>query len=119
MLLGRKATTICVELENLGWSESTRTTEIASYLSTLLMNLANGFDSVQVVDTRIDTNLVQHGDASILCLLLEFTNGRRYIACGDDVCSAFDSRPNDSRMVDKWDEGDNEVVFGDATIKLR
>lgn len=55
------------------------------------MDLINGLDGIQMINSRIHANLIQHSDASLLCLLLERANLRRHIACGDHIRLASDS----------------------------
>ncbi|VZI08778.1 unnamed protein product, partial [Fusarium fujikuroi] len=78
-----------------------------------------GFNGVQGIDTRIDTNLVQQSDANSLGLLFEFTNGRRIVAYGNNACNALGSRSNDHCMMDKRYERNDEIIFGDVIVKLQ
>ena len=60
------------------------------YLSAFIVNLVNLLDGIEVVHAGIDTNFIQHDDAGFLRRSIQLFDGRRNIAGGDDVGSAFD-----------------------------
>lgn len=82
------------------------------------MDFSNGLDSIQVVDTRVNANLVQDCDASLLCRTVELAHRRGHVARSDHVCLGFDRRPYDIGMVYKGNERDDEVMFGDVTVEV-
>lgn len=82
------------------------------------MNLANGLDSIKVVHTRINANLVQDGNASILGRSVKLSHRRRHITCSDDMSLALDCRPDNVCVIDERNERDYKVVFGNVAIQI-
>ena len=82
------------------------------------MDLINGLDGIQMINARIHANLIQHSDASLLCLLLERANLRRHIACGDHIRLASNSRSNYAGVVGEWHKGYNHIVVRNTAVEL-
>ena len=81
------------------------------------MDLVNGLDGVEVVDTRVKTNLVHDNNASLLGSGVELAHRRANVASGDDVGLALDSGLDDIGVVGVGDERDDEVVLSDSLLK--
>ena len=69
------------------------------------MNLVNCLDRVQMVNTRVQPDLIHDHDACFLGVLFKLPHGGRDVASGDDVSLAFDGGLDHSCMVGVWDEG--------------
>ena len=81
------------------------------------MNLINRLDSVQMVETRIQPNLVEHNAPSILGSLIELPPRRAPIAGSDNMRLALDSGLDHLRVVGVRNQRDNEIMFGDGLVK--
>lgn len=57
--------------------ETSAVAEEACDLAARLVDLINGFDSIEMVDTRVKTDLVHDGDASLLRLSIQLHHGWR------------------------------------------
>ena len=86
-------------------------------LSTGLVSVINGLDSVQVVDSRVETDLVHDCDTSLDDFRLECLHSIRNVAGGNYVLLVSDSGLDDIGMVDVWDQGDDEVVLRHESIE--
>lgn len=87
-------------------------------LATLLVDLADGLDGVQVIDTRVKTNLVHNDNTSLLRLLIELSDSRGNVAGSHNVGLAFDGGLNDGGVVGVGDERDDEVVGGNFALEV-
>lgn len=81
------------------------------------MDLVNGLDGVEVVNTGIETDLVHDGDASLLSLGVQLSHGRRDVTCGNDMLLVADGGLDDSSVVCVGDQADGQVVLGDLLIE--
>ena len=81
------------------------------------MDLVDELHGVQVVDTRVEANLVHDHDTSLLDLLLKLTDPRADIARRDHIRLALDRGLDDGNMVDVRNERDNEVVVRDSLLE--
>ena len=81
------------------------------------MNLVDGLDSVQVVDTRVQADLVEDGDAGILGLLVESHHGLGDVGCGDNMLLDLDGGLDDDGVEGVGNEGDDQVVLGDLLLE--
>lgn len=81
------------------------------------MDLINGLDGVEVVNTRVETNLVHDDDASLLGSSIKLTHRRADIAGGDNVGLALDGGFDDIGVVGVGDERDDKVVLGDGLLQ--
>ena len=68
------------------------------------MHFGNSLNSVQVVDTGIEADLVHDDDTGILDRLVEFAHGGRDVARGDNVGLALDGSLNHGSMIGVGDE---------------
>ena len=75
------------------------------------MDLINDLHSVQVIDTRIQPNLIHYDDSSFLSSGVELTHSRGDVTGSDDVSLAFDSSFDDLSMIGIRDQRDDDVVF--------
>lgn len=78
------------------------------------MDFVNRLDGVQVVNTGVQANLVEHNDACIFGSLIELPHGGADIAGGDDMGLALDSGLDHLCVVGVRNQGDNEIVVGDG-----
>lgn len=83
------------------------------------MHFINGFDGVQVVNSRIDSNLVEHRDPSCLGFGFQLSDRRRDVTRGHDVGLAADRRFDPRWMVDEGHEGDDDVMFSNVGVQFR
>lgn len=89
------------------------------YLPALFMHFPNYLHSIQVVDPRVDANLVQNRDASLLSGRVELYHSRRDITRRDDLGLALDCRADNFGMIYERYERDDDVVICDGAVKLR
>ena len=82
------------------------------------MNLIDCFYSIQVINTRINTDLVQNCDSGFLDDVNQGSPLSRDVAGSDNICSSFNRRLNHGHMIYKWDEGNDEVVGRDLGIEV-
>ena len=82
-----------------------------------MRSILTDLDGTNVVDTRVQTDLVHNNDSGVLGLLLESLHGRRNVRSGDNVLLVPDSALNNSSVVDVRDEGNHEVTVGDGGIE--
>ena len=80
------------------------------------MDLVDGLNGVEMINTGVKTNLIQDNNASSLDLSVELPHGRRDVAGGDDVGLALDRRLNDRSMVCVRNERDDEIVSGHGSF---
>ena len=70
-----------------------------------------------LLTTRVDTDLVHDGDASLLGSGVQLQHGRADVAGCDDMLLLADSRLDDLGMEGVGDQGDGEVVLGDSSVE--
>ena len=86
-------------------------------LAALRVHLVDDLDRVQVVHTRIETDLVHDHDPRLLDLVLELADAGRDVARRDDVRLALDRGLYDVDVVDVGHERDDEVVLRDLLLE--
>jgi len=101
----------------LGGGETTAVGEEGLDLTTSLVDLVNGLDGVQVVDTRVQTNLVEDNDAGLLGLVLKLKHGRGDVRSGDNVLLLSNGRLDNSGVVSVGDQGNNKIGLGNSGVK--
>lgn len=82
------------------------------------MHLVDRLDGVDVVDTRIEADLVHDDNACLLDLLFELADAGADVACRDDVRLTLDRCLDDIDVVSVRNERDDEVVLRDLLLKL-
>jgi hypothetical protein len=82
-----------------------------------MRSILTDLDGTNVVDTRVQTDLVHNNDSGVLGLLLESLHGGRNVRSGDNVLLVPDSALNNSSVVDVRNEGNHEVTVGDGGIE--
>jgi hypothetical protein len=82
------------------------------------MNFVNCFDSVQMIDTRVEADLVHDDDPCFLCLRVELPHSGRNVAGSHNMSFALDCRLDNGCVVRVWNEGNDEVVGSDLNIEL-
>lgn len=97
--------------------QPTTVAQEARNLAPLLMNLVNRLNSVQVINTRVQTNLVHDRDTGILGLLVKLLHRRGNIAGGDDVLLVADGGLDDEFVVCVGDKRDGDIDLGDFRIE--
>ena len=80
------------------------------HLAAGLVDVGDGLDGVQVVETGVEADLVHDRDAGSLDLGLQGADGVRHIRRRDDVDLVLACRADHSCMVRVRDERDDEVV---------
>jgi hypothetical protein len=75
------------------------------------MNFLNHLDSVKMVDSRVQSNLIHHHDTSFLDFWFKGLDGVGDVRCSHYVTFMFDGALDDGYVVGVWNEGDDEVVF--------
>lgn len=88
------------------------------YLSTFSMNLVNGLDGVQVVNTGVKTNFVHNDNSNITSSLVKGTHLGRDIAGGDNMGLGFDGSLDYSDMVSVWNQRNDEAVYSNGSFEL-
>jgi len=81
------------------------------------VHLVDGLDGVQVVDTRVEADLVHDDDTCLLGRFFESSHCGRDVAGGDDMSFALDSCLDYCSVVSVRNEGDDQVVGGDSGFK--
>lgn len=82
------------------------------------MHLVDRLDGVDVVDTRVEADLVHDDNACLLDLLFELADAGADVACRDDVRLTLDRCLDDIDVVSVRNERDDEVVLRDLLLKL-
>lgn len=90
-----------------------------TYLATLLVHLVDRLDSIQVVNTGVEANLVHNNDPCLLGFLVEGAHGWGDVRGRNNVRLALDGSLNDCRVVGERYKGDDEVVGSDLFLKIR
>lgn len=79
----------------------------------------NGLDGPEVVDSRVESDLVEDQDAGVDGLLVESLHGVRDVRSCDDVDVLVpDGGLDDEGVVGVGDEGDDEVVLSDKSVEF-
>ena len=95
------------------------TTGSITDLAALLVDIVNGLDRIQMVNARIEPDLVQYDDTSFFRSGVQFFHGRGDITRGDDVGFTFEGRFYHGSMIRVWYQRDDEIVGGDLGVKSR
>lgn len=88
-------------------------------LASLVVNLADGLDGIEMIHARVDADFVQDGDTGLLGGTIELMHGGRDIASCHDIGLPLDGRADDVGMIDERDEGDDDVVVRDLAVEIR
>jgi len=97
--------------------ETTAVGEERKDFSALGVDLLDGLDGIQVINSWVKTNLVHDCDTGILGGLVELQHGWGDIAGCDDVLLVADGGLDDRCVEGIWDQGDDEVVLCDFSIE--
>jgi hypothetical protein len=81
------------------------------------VNSVNHVNSVKVVDSGVETDLVENSDTGLNSFLLKGLHGVRNIGSSDDVLLELDSGLDDVGVLSVGDERDDEVVFLDGSVE--
>ena len=84
--------------------------EINAYLATLRVDLVNRLHGIQVIDTRVKTDLVHYDDASFACSCIKFGHRRGDVARRHNVSLTFNGGFNDGSMISVRDKRDDQIV---------
>ena len=82
-----------------------------------MANLRNGLDSVQVVDTRVQTNLVHDSDTSLLAVLVQLHHGRGDVRGRDNVLLGTDGRLDNQGVESVGDQGYGDIVLRESLVE--
>eukprot|EP00732_Lithocolla_globosa_P004115 Lithocolla_globosa_v1_NODE_3626_length_1621_cov_8.644955.p2 type:complete len:123 gc:universal NODE_3626_length_1621_cov_8.644955:1087-1455(+) len=82
------------------------------------MHFVDGFERVEVVDARVQAHLVQHENAGLLCLGVEFLHGWREIRRGHHVFLEFDGRFDYVGVVGPWDQADYQFTVFNKVVNI-
>ena len=88
-----------------------------SCLSSFLVNSVDHVNSVKVINSGVETDLIQDGDTSIDSFLLECLHRVGDVGSGDNVLLELDGRLDDVGVLSVRDERDDEVVFLDSCVE--
>ena len=91
--------------------------QVCAYLPALGVHLVDGLDSVQVIDTRVQTNLVEHCNTGILGLLVKRHHGFGDIRGGNDMLLLVYRGLDHLSMESVRDERDDKSVLGDLSLE--
>ena len=83
------------------------------------MDLCDGLDGIQMIDTRIKANLIHDRDASFFDLGFELLHCRAGVRGGDDIHFLSYGRFDDQSMVGVGDQTDRDIDFADFRIQSR
>ena len=83
------------------------------------MNLTDRLDSIQVIDSRVEPDLIHYDNPGFLSLFIKLPDRRRDVASRDDVRLALDGCLDHGGVVRVGDEGDNKIVICDCTLEVR
>lgn len=81
------------------------------------MYLVDCLDGVQVIDTRIKSDLIHDNDTSLLHLSFQLLHRRANVAGGDDVSFALDGGLDHGGVIGVGNERYNEVVCSDESVQ--
>jgi hypothetical protein len=81
------------------------------------VDLVNGKDSRQVVDTGVKTDLVHDSDTSLLGGGIELHHGGRDVGGCDDILLLADGRLDDGGVECVGDQADDNVNLGDFSVE--
>lgn len=81
------------------------------------MSAVNEIDGIEMVDTRVKTNLVHDGNTGGLGLGVQLHHGRRNIRCGDNMLLSLDGGLDDIGVVDVGDQRNGDIVLGDGGLE--
>jgi len=101
----------------LGRGEATTVGQELLDLAALRVDLVNGLDRVEVIDTRVKADLVEDDDSGVLGSLIELAHGGGDVGGSNDVGLALDSGFDDSSVVGVGDEGNNKVVLSNSGLE--
>jgi len=82
-----------------------------------MANLRNGLDSVQVVDTRVQTNLVHDSDTSLLAVLVQLHHCRGDVRGRDNVLLGTDGRLDNQGVESVGDQGYGDIVLRESLVE--
>jgi len=68
------------------------------------MDFIDFLDCIKVIDTRVYTNLIQNGDARLLCSRVQGLDGRAVVAGGNHIFLALDGQLSNLGVVDVWNQ---------------
>lgn len=84
---------------------SEQTTEMnPTDLSTLCVDLIDSLDGIQVINARVETNLIENSDSSGFSSFIKLTHGRRNIRGGHYVGFTLDGSLDNIGVVGIRDE---------------
>ena len=81
------------------------------------MDFVDELDGVEIIDARVQADLVHDGNAGFFDLFFEGEHCGRDVARRDDVGLGADCGFDDGGMVDVGDEGDDDVGFGELLVQ--
>ena len=81
------------------------------------MDLCDGLDGIQMIDTRIKANLIHDRDASFFDLGFELLHCRAGVGSCDDVHFLSYGRLDDRSMVGVGNQTDRDLDFADFGIQ--
>lgn len=87
------------------------------YLSSLLVNTVDHVDGVEVVDSGVETDLVEDSDTGVNSLLVESLHSVRNVRSRDDVLLELDGRLDDVGVLSVRNERDDKVVLLDGSVE--
>lgn len=74
-------------------------------------------NSVTVVDSRVQSDLVENGDSSLDASGFQLLHRVRDVRSRDDILLELDGGLNDVDVESVRDEGDDEIVGGDGGVE--
>lgn len=97
--------------------ETTAVRQETGNLATSLVDLRDGLDSVKVVKTWVEANLVEDGDSSLLGLLVERHHGVRDVGSCDNILLLVDGSLDNLCVEGVWDQRDDQVNLADLLLQ--
>lgn len=97
--------------------ETSAVRQEAGDLAAGLVDVVDGLDSVEVVDTRVETNLVKDSDSGLLRLLVECHHGLGNVGSGDNILLLVDGGLDDLCVEGVWDQRDDQVNLSDLLLQ--
>ena len=90
--------------------------EMRTYLATLRVHPRDKLHRIEVINPRVQTDLVHHHDSSCLHSIVELTNGRTNTARSGYMRLALDGCIDDRDVLVIRHQEDNEVVLRDHPL---
>lgn len=90
---------------------------LVPHLAAFLVDLGDGFHSIEVINTRVQTNLVHNYNPRFLCFVIKLFHSRGYITSGDDVGFSPDCGLYHCSVMGVRNQRDYKIMCGDLRVE--